>query len=305
MLKRKLLSVFLLYAFLIPTLAFGQTTMPAVYKAPDDVIAKIKEEGSKNSQVMNTLSYLTDVIGGRLTNSPNMRRANAWTRDEMKKWGMQNAHLEAWGPFGRGWELKDFKAEVVEPQTIPLIAYPKAWSPSTKGAVTGEVVYFEAKTDADFAKYKGQLKDKIVLMSPLREVKAEDKAMMARYTDAELTKMMEAPDPAAAPRPQRANQPEMTPQMMERLKGFMMSLKAMNFIIDEGAAVIVDSSARGTGGTIFVSGAAVAQPVPENPADLFSRRADRLSPQDKAAESKMLPQMTMAIEDYNRLGTND
>ncbi len=301
MLKRRLLSIFLLYAFLIPTMAFGQTAAPAVYKAPDDVIAKIKEEGSKNSQVMNTLSYLTDVIGGRLTNSPGMRRANAWTRDEMKKWGMQNAHLEAWGPFGRGWELKDFKAEVVEPQTIPVSAYPKAWSPSTKGAITGEVVYFDAKTDEDFAKFKGQLKGKIVLMSPLREVKPEDKAMMARYTDEELMKMTEAPDPASVQRPQRADQPQMTPQMLERLKGFMTGLKAMNFLLDEGAAVVVDSSSRGTGGTIFVAGASVAQPVPENPADLFSRRADRLSPQDKAAEGKMLPQMTMAIEDYNRL----
>ncbi len=188
---------------------------------------------------------------------------------------MQNAHLEAWGPFGRGWELKNFMAQVVEPQTIPVIAYPKAWSPSTKGAITGEVVYFEAKSDEDFAKYKGQLKGKIVLMSPLREVKAEDKAMMARYSDEELMKMAEAPDPASVQRPQRADQPQMTPQMMERLKGFMTSLKAMNFIIDEGAAVIVDSSSRGTGGTLFVQGANVAQAVPENPADIFtpSRRS--------------------------------
>ncbi len=301
MLKRKLLSVFVLYAFLLPTLVFGQAAAPAPYQAPKEAIEKIKEEGSKNSQVMQTLSYLTDVIGGRLTNSPNMRRANAWTLDEMKKWGMQNAHLEAWGPFGRGWELKDFKAEVVQPQTIPVIAYPKAWSPSTKGAVTGEVVYFEAKSDADFAKYKGQLRNKIVLMSPLREVKAEDKAFMVRYTDAELMKMAEAPDPASVQRPQRADQPQITPQMLERLKTMMTGLKAMNFLLDEGAAVIVDSSFRGTGGTLFVSGATVAQPVPENPADLFSRRNTRISPQDKAAEGKMLPQMTMAIEDYNRL----
>jgi hypothetical protein len=93
---------------------------------PNDPIQKIKDEGMNRSQVMQTLSYLTDVIGPRLTASPNMKRANEWTRDQLTKWGLQNAHLEAWGPFGRGWSLKRFSAQVIEPQAIPLIAYPKA-----------------------------------------------------------------------------------------------------------------------------------------------------------------------------------
>ncbi len=112
---------------------------------------------------MQTLSYLTDVIGPRLTGSPQLKRANEWTRDQMTKWGMQNAHLEAWGPFGRGWTLKSFDAQVSAPYDIPLIAYPKAWSPSTKGALTADVVYFDAKTDADLDKYKGKLKEKSCL----------------------------------------------------------------------------------------------------------------------------------------------
>ena len=101
---------------------------------------------------MQTLSYLTDVIGGRLTNSPNMKRANEWTRDTMAKWGMQNAKLEAWGPFGRGWSLRSFSAQVIDPTVFPVIAYPKAWSPSTKGAVTSDVVYLDQKTEEDSAK---------------------------------------------------------------------------------------------------------------------------------------------------------
>ncbi len=154
MLLRKVLGVFLIYAFLLPTVAFAQTAgagaatsaAPAVkvYSAPKEAIDKIKDEGMNRSQVMQTLSYLTDVIGGRLTNSPNMKRANEWTRDTMAKWGMQNAKLEAWGPFGRGWSLKSFSAQIIEPQTIPVIAFPKAWSPSTKGAVTSEVVLLNA-----------------------------------------------------------------------------------------------------------------------------------------------------------------
>ena len=71
------------------------------------------------SQVMQTLSYLSDVIGPRLTASPGMKRANEWTRDQLTKWGLQNAHLEAWGPFGRGWTLKRFSAQVTEPTAIP------------------------------------------------------------------------------------------------------------------------------------------------------------------------------------------
>src|SRR5262245_11772410 len=91
---------------------------------PNDPIARIREEGLNRSHVMETLSYLSDVIGPRLTGSPNMKRANEWTRDQFTKWGLKNAHLESWGPFGRGWFLKSFSAEVIEPQAIPLIAYP-------------------------------------------------------------------------------------------------------------------------------------------------------------------------------------
>src|SRR5262245_18254503 len=75
---------------------------------PNDPIVRIKDEGLNRSQVMPTLSYLSDVIGPRLTGSPNMKRANEWTRDQLTKWGLQNAHLESWGPFGRGWALKSF-----------------------------------------------------------------------------------------------------------------------------------------------------------------------------------------------------
>jgi carboxypeptidase Q len=308
MLRRKVLGTFLLSASLLPNFALAQTGSAAapatqIYAAPKADIDKIRDEGMNRSQVMQTLSYLTDVIGGRLTNSPNMKRANEWTRDTMAKWGMQNAKLEAWGPFGRGWELKNFTAQVVAPQAIPVIAYPKAWSPSTKGAVTAEVVHLDVKTDADFDKYKGQLRGKIVLISGERPIKAAFDSLGARYTDEELAKLAGAPDPAiaaAAPRPQGQPQQQMTPQQTERLQRFMMSLKAANFLLSEGAAVVVDNSGNGSGGTLFVQSANVAQEVPANPADAFGSR-NRLQPQQKEAEARMLPQMTMASEDYNRL----
>ena len=112
-------TVFLLLLVSITT--SGQTVQPNT-----DAIERIKDEGLNRSELIKTLTYLTDVIGPRLTNSPNYRRASVWTRDQLTSWGLKNAHLEPFGPFGRGWELKRFSAQVIEPQAIPLIAYPLA-----------------------------------------------------------------------------------------------------------------------------------------------------------------------------------
>lgn len=307
MLRRKLFGVIVIYAFLVPGFAFGQaasqtakvvsTPAKTVYTAPKEVIDKIRDEGLNRSQVMQTLSYLTDVIGERLTGSPNLKHANEWTKETLTKWGLQNAKLEAWGPFGRGWELKDFKAEVVSPYTFPVIAYPKAWSPSTKGAVTGDVVYFDAKTDADLEKYKGKLNGKIVLMSEPRELKADFTGMGNRLTDAELAKMADAPDPASVQRQRPAATPD---QMRSRLQRFVDAAKRANFLMQEGVAVLIDNSRGGSGGTVFVQSASVAQDVPADPMEMFTSRT-RLQPYQKEAESKMVPQMTMATEEYNRL----
>src|SRR6266571_3905313 len=191
MIKRQISAFILLLALLVPYVTFAQ--QPA--SNPNDPIVRIRDEGMNRSQVMQTLSYLSDVIGPRLTASPNAKRANEWTRDRLTSWGLQNGHLEAWGPFGRGWTLKRFSAQITEPQDIPLIAYPKAWSPGIKemppalpadpkskkkiapppipgSVVTADVIYLDAKNEADLEKYKGQLKGKIVLLSPTVEVKA-------------------------------------------------------------------------------------------------------------------------------------
>ena len=165
-------------------------------KALTDPIDRIKDEGLNRSQLMATLSYLTDVIGPRLTGSPNLKRANEWTCQTLTKWGLANAHLEAWGPFGKGWTLKRFSAQVIEPQCIPLIAFPKAWSPSTDGALAAQVVYFDAKTEADFAKFKGKVKGAIVLTGPPREVSAGFEPLANRRTDKELLELADADEPS-------------------------------------------------------------------------------------------------------------
>jgi hypothetical protein len=274
-----------------PAAASARTPAPD----PNDPIARIKDEGMNRSQVMQTLSYLSDVIGPRLTNSPGMKRANEWTRDQMTKWGLQNAHLEPWGPFGRGWTLKRFSAEVIEPLNVPLIAYPKAWSPGTNGTLNAEVIYVDATDEAGLAKYRGKLKGAIVLTSPIREIKAHFEALGTRLTEKELLALADAPDPASiARRPGQQPTPEQIAQ-------FIFSLKKANFLLEEGAALLVDPG-RGDGGTLFVQSASVPQPVPAltdlTSIQSFFRRG--VSAYDKSAP-KLVPQIVVAAEHYNRM----
>lgn len=301
MLRQRLLSAAFMCALLLPSFALGQTAASAssagstkVYTAPKAEIDKIRDEGMNRSQVMNHLSYLTDVIGGRLTNSPNMKRANEWTRDTMAKWGMQNAKLEAWGPFGRGWSLKSFNVQIVEPQAIAIIGYPKAWSTSTKGTVTSEVVHFNPQLVTDLEKYKGKLNGKIVLVSEVREVKADFGGMGTRRTDVDLKKMADALPPSApqggGPGGQFGN--------AQQQPGALSNAQRWNFLLSEGAAVIIDSSSKGSGGTLFVSGAAA---VPNMPSATPGTPTPPVRVYDKASEARIIPQMTITIEDYNRI----
>jgi len=267
----------------------GQTP-PA--KDPNDPLERIKDEGMNRSQVMDTLSYLSDVIGPRLTASPGMKRANDWTREKLASWGLQNAHLESWGPFGRGWSLKSFSAQITEPLDIPLIAYPKAWSPATNGAITGEVVYLDAKTEADLEKYKGKLKGAIILMTPIREIKARFLPLGTRLDEKALLALADAPAPTPAGGGRGGR---LTPEMRAALQ---FNVRRQMFAMDEGAAVLVDQSRAGDGGTIFVQQATVPQPVPET---LFGAGAPRQKAAYDKDAPKYLPQIVLASEQYNRI----
>ncbi len=172
----------------LPTLVMAQ----APEKFDTDVMNKIKEEGTDRSKIMETISYLTDVHGPRLTGSPITKRAGEWTTAKLTEWGLENAHLEPWGPFGSGWTLEGFNAHMVEPTYSTLIAYPKAWSPSTPQKVVGEPIYLKADKPEDLDKYRGKLNKAIVLISPPREVKAWFEAPGTRKTDPELLELANA-----------------------------------------------------------------------------------------------------------------
>ncbi len=298
MIRRQFAVLVLLFALVAPYAALAQQ-QPANQPAldPNDPIAKIRDEGMNRSQVMQTLSYLTDVIGPRLTASPQMRRANDWTRDTLTKWGLQNANVESWGTFGRGWSLKRFSAQVVEPQGFPLIAYPKAWSPGTNGPVAAEVVYFDAKDEADLARFKGKLKGKIVLTAPMREVKALFAAPGTRRDEKNLLALANAPMPRAGGG--RGGAGNRNPEFLAAQK---FAAAKNQFFVDEGAAVLVDPG-RGDGGTIFVSAATVPQPFSPDgfgPGAASANAPRRFRPWDKDAP-KMVPQVAMAVEHYNRV----
>src|SRR5512138_2910951 len=127
-----------------------------------DVVARIKAEGLQRSRALALYRTLTDDIGARLTGSPAHVRAANWARDRFMEWGLTNPHLEPYA-FGRGWQLEKISAEMTEPRYLPLIAYAEAWTPSTKGAVTGRVVYVGDKNASQIQAMAGQLRGAIVL----------------------------------------------------------------------------------------------------------------------------------------------
>ncbi len=272
-----------LIALLVFSLAVpAQVPAPAaVEKVDAEMMSKIRKEGMDNSKVMDTLSWMTDVVGPRLTGSPQMKHANEWTKTKLTEWGLENAQVEPWGTFGRGWSLDKFSANVIEPVPFPLIGYPKAWTPGTNGAITGEVVYLDIKTEADFEKYRGKLKGAIVLSVPMREVKAWFNPPGTRFTDTELLTMSNAAPPGAGgPRQGGPAAGAPNSEQMQRFRELQaVAQKRAEFLRSEGAAVLVDIGRVGDGGTLFVSSG---------------------GPRDKNAP-QALPSITVTVEHYGRI----
>lgn len=270
----------------------------SVAQSAPSVLEAIRAEGMERSQVMQHLAYLTDVIGPRLTGSPSLRRANEWTRDTMAKWGLA-ARLEPWGPFGRGWSLVRYSAQLVTPNIAPVVSYPKAWTTSTSGPVTADVIFVDAETDADLEKYRGLLRGKIVLMSKPRDLGADFGGMASRLSAEQLARLAAAPDPASVPpRPLIDADGRPSAEMMALLRAAGRDLRILRFAASEGAAVVAENSPRGSGGTLMVSPAIVLpDPAPVAPGQ--PRPAS--TPWSKSAESRIPVQITIATEDYNRL----
>jgi carboxypeptidase Q len=235
-----------------------------------ETMGRIRYEGFRDSKVMEFASGLMDSIGERLTGSPNMKRANEWTRDQLTAMGLSNAHLEPWGPFGRGWAYQYVNVRMTSPDVVTLLAYPKAWTPGTNGVVQGKCVRATIDDKKDFDKYKGKLAGMIVILGTDAEVKPIAEAPYKRLSDDDLAKLSDYQVPSDHP-------PFRFADFVKRQQ-FVKDLN--QFFADEKVLAVIDHS-RGTsgGGTVFVQSGGSYKP----------------------GETATVPQLTMASEHWTRI----
>jgi hypothetical protein len=240
---------------------------------------RIREEGLSHSHVMEFGSALMDGIGPRLTGSPNLKRANEWTRDQLAAMGCANAHLEDWGEFGMGWRQLNTWVRMSAPDTAVFIAQALPWSPASKGAVSGRAVWVNAKDEKELEEYKGKLAGKIVFFGEMREVKPIDKALFERRDDANLKEAVTYPVHVGAPEQ----------GFGDFIRRLQFREKAGKFFAAEGAVGVVIPSRDGRnnggqGGTIFDDGGAGL--------GWFTYQREH---------AEQLPVVVVAIESYGRV----
>ena len=302
-----------------------------------EAVGKIKVEAFDHSQVMDTLEYLTDLYGPRLTASPEFDQAANWAMGRLKEYGVSNVHGEKWGPFGRKWSLKHYEAEMTTPRYSHLIAAPLAWSEPTNGARTGDVIYAPIHTpesrydmkkqsealDQYEKEWKGKLEGKIVLVTDLKAPKPSTKPLFRRYTDAELAEIAEAPEPHVT-RPVRLEDMQVPSDQEEAYK-YLESLpesvidklfdrfddlraRQAKFFHDEGVSGIVRGDMRAHNGLIF--GEAAGPHTTKGPLapvtfivteEQYSRMARLL---DKKQPISMRLSLDAAVGDTDVDGTN-
>jgi carboxypeptidase Q len=253
------------------------SALPLRAEEPVDLsmMTRIRDEGLHHSRVMDTLFHLTDVIGPRLTGSPQAKQANEWTRDQFTRWGLVNAHLEGY-PFGRGWSFSACQVRMVSPRPAVLLALPKAWTPGTTGTLRGPVTRVKAETPEELETYRGKVAGKILLLDDAREFKPpadpqappeslEDRS--GRYSTTDLEKIAEFEHRESDPS-RRAS----------RLQRFKMRTALQDFAAREKVLATVEASSRNEG-ILSVSGGGGWEP-------------------GKAAS---VPGLVMAAEHYNEI----
>ena len=258
---------------------------PATESLDMNMYQRIRDEGLNRSHVMEFATALMDGIGPRLTGSPNLKKANEWTRDTLTKIGLENSHLEDWGEFGLGWQQLNTWARMVTPDTAILIVQATPWSPSTAGPVTGDVVFVSIQDEKDFDKYKGMLAGKVVLYGAMRNVPPVDKPLFERSTEKELDDLAEFPVSSNA----GGIPPEVQARLKARQERLRLIDKVAQFFADEKVAAVIEPSRDGTngggsGGTLFDDNSATLGSTPY-----------------VADHRVKIPVVVAAIESYGRL----
>ncbi len=211
------------------------------------VVQQIRAEGLERSQVPALARHLTEVIGPRLTGSPQMKQANEWTAQRFRDWGLTGVVVEPWGEFGRGWERESYSGRILSPYVQPLHAQPVAWTGSTRGTVTAEAVVVKAESAEELAQYRGKLRGKIVLLQEAPDVDPEWELESRRTPLDELLTPSAPVDPRE--RAQRAaEQAERMQEMRARFQRMREIRQAMtDLLAQERAAVILTPSSRNFG----------------------------------------------------------
>ena len=234
-------------------------------KADLAIVHRIRAEAFQNSQVMEHLFYLSDANGPRVTNSTGFKSAADWVVKRLEQYGLVNVKEEPWGEFGRSWNFTHYEGHMLEPQYSPLVGFPLAWTSGTNGPVRGDAVMAVLATDADFEKYKGQLRGKMVLTMAPRELQMSMTSLAHRLTEAEIAQRSLTLDPSRGPfsggrggNPNAGPPPD--PAVARRFREHL-----TQFLVAEQPAVVVQYSTIADGGTVFGSSGGsykAGEPVP-------------------------------------------
>lgn len=262
----------LLPAIALSVFSFG--AMAQEEKVDLEMVKKIRQEGLQNSKVMDIAFNLTDANGPRLQGSPGFMKAANYSKNKLSEWGLEDAKLEAWGDFGKGWELKKSYIAMTAPYYKPLIAAPKTWSAGTKGKLkSAEILLIDETDTLGLENYKGKLKDKVILLYKNDKIQPSFKPDATRYTDEELEKM-------ASSTPTTQSQPDTAfrSMMLAFRRNNMLSTKTKDMAKKEGALALLSMNARGKDGTLFVSsGGSYKATDPEGLLDIMLTAEDYLS----------------------------
>jgi carboxypeptidase Q len=240
-----------LFLFTLAILAFN-VLIAQEEKLDLGMTGKIREEGLNHSQVMDIAFYLTDASGPRLMQSPGFFKAANWAKNKLTEWGLQDARLEPWGDWGKGWELEKAYLAIASPYYKPVIAFPKTWTSGTNGLQQADVLLVDAKDSLALEGYRGKLKGKIIITLRNDTLKPSFTADATRYADSSLEKMA-AYDPKNAPvRPPGAfGGQRALIQLQNQLK---------QMIQNEGGIGMLSTSPRNGEGTVFVQGGGAFAP---------------------------------------------
>jgi hypothetical protein len=246
-------------------------------------VSRIKQEALTNSQAMDHVGWMSDVYGPRLTGTPQMEEASKWAMKKFTEWGLANVHQERFA-FGQGWKVERFSAHLVEPQVQPIIGFPRTYSPSTKGAVTADVMRLDIRSEADFARYAGKLRGKIVLAQGARRVRMLDDRVVLRMNEEDIAEALETPIPEAG----RAGG-------AGGAGGTGFAGKLAQFYVAEGVVALLE---RGSDSDLSAGGSDLSwQTQRTDGGTIFPGSGGSRDPKAPA----QVPSATIAVEHYNRM----